>query len=100
MLTSKNKQILFFLVCIIFTITSVFSVVIAENHLHIDNCKIEECPLCTIILLANQFTSILTIMSFVLVTIEVLVYVQKYTNKENKQIKDLTLVDLKIELNN
>ena len=96
MLKNKYVKILILFFCIIFVIMSVTTSIIAVDTMHTEHCKIEHCPICSLIQIATEFIRNIELIVFDIIILIAVVPLTQLIRKTVKQLKKLTLVKLKV----
>lgn len=100
MTKNKYKRMFIIFICALFVVISIISSVMINNHLHIENCDIDECPVCFIIHFSTEIMYNIVLISTKIQIIGLAILVTKFIKGNNKQKIEITLVDLKIIQNN
>ena len=96
MLKNKYVKILIIVFCIIFVIMSVTTSVMAENTIHTEHCKVEHCPICSLIHIATGFIRNIELIVFNSLILIAIVPLMQLIEKIVKRVGKLTLVELKV----
>ena len=100
MIKNKYKKRLIISFCIIFVIMSVITGTMAQNTLHTSNCHITDCSICTLIHISTDFIKNISLTNFITLILIAIVPLMQLIIKCIKKLKKLTLVELKVILNN
>ena len=96
MLKSKYKKLLIISFCIIFVIMSVTTGILAENTLHIHNCDISDCTICSLIHISTNFIKIIGLITINILIFSIMLPLMHFINENIKVQRKLTLVELKV----
>lgn len=96
MFKNKYVKILIVVFCIIFVIMSVTTSIMAGNVLHTEHCHEENCPICSLVQIATDFIRNIELIIFDILIFIAIVPLVQIIEKNIKQSKKLTLVELKV----
>ena len=100
MIKNKCKKFFLFFIVVLFIMISIISSIMTNNHIHINNCDVDECPICIMIHFSTEIIDIMILTSIELQIIECAILIALFIKDNNNRKKELTLVDLKIIQNN